>query len=70
MWEADNELGKILVRRLMAVVTEMETSSQVKGFISEEGEMGRKEVWIVRFTGKFLGGEYWKLLASHLKDSI
>lgn len=28
-----------------------------------------KGVWIVGVAGKFIGGKYWKLLASHLKDS-
>lgn len=45
----------------MDVVAEMETSSLVKGFISEEEEVRRKEVRVVGVVGKFLGGEHWKL---------
>lgn len=52
--------GKSL-RRLMAVVAEMETSSGAKGFLSEEEEVRRKEVRVVGVAGKFLGGGQWKL---------
>lgn len=57
----------------MGVEAEMETSSQVKGFISggEEGVcVGGEELWIVGVPGKFIGGEYLMLLASHVKDSV
>lgn len=52
------------MRRLLDVKAQMENSSQVKGSVL------KMRKWIVGIAGKFVGGEYWKLLASHLKDSI
>lgn len=31
---------------------------------------GGEELWIVGVPGKFIDGEYLKLLASHVKDSV
>lgn len=68
MWEADNQLREVLEE----TDAEMETSSQVMGFISEKEAKKQKQktVWIVGVAGKFIGKEYWKLQDSPLKDSV